>query len=312
MNDVDSAHALLADACRQQITSIREAQRRVLDSVASTGVGPGDKEAVHDFRVAVRRCRTMLRWARLVWKTKRLSRIDKELGYFARTTGTLRDDEVLHDTLTSIPAFESAADEVNSWLRMRTRTGKTRRRKVARVVQDGPSLRESVSLSDKPIRDLAIVLDKLDRVLDTEPTTSWTTQALAVRAMEKSLRAVRRAASAQGDDTEAMHTLRIREKRLRYSAELFANELGKEGSRLVSHATRMQRRLGELHDLDEAIATISRARGLSLVTRGSILADLRAARIACAAKVEPLLNEARGLGAQIVLSCNESLPNSAT
>ena len=103
----------------------------------------------------------------MVWNAKRIARLEKELRYFARTTGTLRDDEVLHETLTSLPSFASVAEEVNTWLATRARTSRTKRGKVFRIVRQGPSLRESVTLGNKPIRELDIVLDKLDRMLDT-------------------------------------------------------------------------------------------------------------------------------------------------
>lgn len=312
MNDVTSAHGLLTHSLRQLIASVRETRQRVLSSTATNSTGPADEEAVHDFRVALRRCRTTLRSAEFIWSAKRISRIDRELRYFGRTTGTLRDDEVLRSTLASMPAFESAADEVRTWLASQARTGRTQRRTVFRIVRQGPSLRESVSEGNKPIRELDVVLDKLERLLDTKPRTLWSAHELAVRAIERALRDVRHAACAIVDDESAMHTLRIREKRLRYTAELFANELGKDGARLVSHATRMQRRLGDLHDLDEAITTITRTRDLTMTTQSSLLTDLRAARATCAAKVDPLLSEARQLDLQPVSTSNESPPNSST
>ncbi len=310
MNDVTAGHVLLANSLRHLIGVIRETRQRVL---ASSGLPvtetTADDEAVHDFRVALRRCRTTLRVARTIWSTKRIERIECELGYFARMTGKLRDDEVLRSILGSLPPSVAPPDEVRAWLDQRARSSRTVRRKIIRIVREGPSLRESAEQKGKPLRPLDVVLDKLERLIETEPMTVCSAEELASVSVDKVIQEVRRAAGADSQDEPAMHTLRIREKRLRYTAELFANELGDHGRRLVTHATRLQRRLGDLHDFDETIATITRARGLSKDTQRAIIATLRVARAACATKVEPHLIEARGLTAPLVLSSNESPPD---
>jgi CHAD domain-containing protein len=120
-------------------------------------------------------------------------------------------------------------------------------------------------------------------------------------------------------DGEAMHTLRIRFKRLRYTAELFGPLLertgtdagagadagtdagagtGRDGTlaadapRLwargvaadAKHAARMQKRLGELHDIDVALQRTARAWGLDAATRAALAEALRAARQRAATK----------------------------
>ena len=313
MNDVASGQILLVNALRGLIVVIRETRQRVLVSEAS-GVSETatDDDAVHDFRVALRRCRTMLRAARILWSSKQVRRIERELGYFASTTGTLRDDEVLRNTLASLSPAAVTLGAEHVWLEKRARAANSKRRNILRIVGVGPTRAEAASAKGKPIRALNIVLEKLDQLLDTEPTTACSAEELALVCVEKVLRDIRSAAQGEVHDVAAMHSLRIREKRLRYTAELFANELGEEGRRLVMHATRMQRRLGELHDFDDAITTVARARGLPKETQRAILSTLRVERAACAAKVEPHLIEARALDAPLVLSRNESPPHSAT
>lgn len=312
MNDVVSGRELLADALKRLIVVIRVTRQRVLGSEAARLAGTAiDDDALHDFRVALRRSRTFLRVAKLLWSTKQIERIERELRYYARTTGTLRDDEVLRSTLASLPNGEAATDEVNAWLAVRTRARRSKCRSILRVVREGPSWEKAMMEKGKPVRPLDDVLDKLERLL-AKPTKSCSTDELAYVGVRNALRDVRRAAQAEVDDARSMHSLRIREKRLRYTAELFAHELGEEGQRLVTHATRMQRRLGELHDFDEAIATVTRARGLEKATQRALTDALRVARATCAAKVAPHLIEARELGAALVLSRIESLPNSST
>ena len=226
-------------------------------------------------------------------------------------TGKLRDDEVLRGILASLPETTAPPEEMRAWLDQRKRSSRPVHRKIMRIVRNGPSFRDTVDKKGKPIRPLDVVLDKLERLIESEPSTAWSAEELATVSVEKVVRGVRAAAQNSIHDEPAMHTLRIREKRLRYTAELFANELGQHGERLVTHATRVQRRLGDLHDVDEAIGTVERARGLSAETQQAIIATLRVAREACATKAEPHVIEARVLVAPLVLSSNESPPDAS-
>lgn len=296
MTEAAPAHVVLAAALRRLGASVRDTRERFLASESAPSAT--DDDALHDFRVTLRRIRTYLRVARFLWNSKRIERIEYELRYFARTTGTLRDDEVLRDTLASLRLPEIAATDVHAWLARRARVARSRRRSILRIVREGPPAQETDSRSTKTIRPLDNVLDKLDRHLDVTPDLVLSTSELARDAIERAARDVREAARAKVVDEEAMHALRIREKRLRYTTELFADELGEDAPRLLQHATKMQRRLGDLHDLDEALRTVARARGLAMPTKQAAIAALRIARKACAAKVEPHLIDARELEAQ--------------
>lgn len=310
MSDVALGHVHLANALRRYIATIRESQQRVIVSELARIAGTTtDDEALHDFRVALRRCRTLLRVAQILWSSKQIHRIERELRYFGRTTGTLRDDDVFRATLTALPASDVPMDEVLAWLANRTRPGRSKRRAIVRILQEGPARREAKDArkeTGKMIRPLQVVLAKLERLLDKEPARTCSVAELASVGIAKAVSDVQRAARAELHDALAMHSLRIREKRLRYTAELFPQELGEEGRRLITQATRMQRRLGELHDVDEAIATVGRARGLAKMSQRLLLDVLRVARARCAAKVEPHLLEARTLDVPVALSCNES------
>lgn len=308
MNEVTSGHVLLTNEIRRLMEMIGETRQRVLSAheVRSEDTPP-DTEAVHDFRVALRRTRTMLRIGRILWSTKQTARLEEELGYYARITGTLRDDEVLRALLASLPIANEARATIDLWLAKRARAGTANDRSTLRLVKDGPSERQAKLKSGKSIRPLLVVLDKLERLLSTEPTPPRTVAELATAAVGKAVQGVKRAAGAGVHETVEMHSLRIREKRLRYTAELFADVLGEDGKHLIAHATRMQRRLGDLHDVDEAIATIKRARGLDWATKLTLVTALGFVRSACSAKVAPHLIEARALGLPVALSCNESL-----
>jgi CHAD domain-containing protein len=73
---------------------------------------------------------------------------------------------------------------------------------------------------------------------------------------------------------------------LRYTAEIFAEVLPGECTRLAKDAARMQKRLGELHDLDQAIAVVLQARSLSRPVRPAVVQALRDARDRLAERIQ--------------------------
>jgi CHAD domain-containing protein len=308
MNDVVLAHVSLAEALRKLIETARETRLRVLEAQGARDTsGAADEEALHDFRVSLRRMRTFLRAARILWSSKQLERIETELRFYARETGTLRDDEVLRETLDKLTLPQAARDEIGAWLVRRSRAGRTRHNTVVRILREGPTRKDVEHAGEKRIRHFELVLGKLDDLLGIEPVNQLSTIEFAWRATQRAIRDVVRSAQADVEDVEAMHALRIREKRLRYTAELFTGELGEDASRLTKHATRMQRRLGELHDVDDALLAVTRARGLAEATQQATAAALRVVRAECAAKIDQHLIETRELSEQLVPTSSESL-----
>jgi CHAD domain-containing protein len=298
--------ALIADA--------RAARERVLaGSQLPRGAGAAhDQEAIHDFRVALRRLRTLLRVARALYGRKRLARIEAELKYYAQTTGGLRDEEALGETLTALPLPEAARAEVGGWLVRRAHAARSRRTLVERLLRDGPPTTVIALPTDKPVRPLDRCFDKLAEILEVGDADHLSTEDLGESALSRARSDVAARAEADVRDAEAMHVLRIREKRLRYTAELFAAPLGAETAHLAKRAARMQRRLGELHDLDEAITKVGRARGLARATRSAVLAALRAARSARELKLAEHLVEERRIASDVVSDETTARPSGDT
>jgi CHAD domain-containing protein len=100
----------------------------------------------------------------------------------------------------------------------------------------------------------------------------------ARRAVEDAKREVEHRRRASMDDPAALHDLRIAYKRLRYTVEVFDSVLPPELLDLAQTATRMQNRLGRLHDVDLAIAAVKGARQLLDVAREALLAALQRVR----------------------------------
>ena len=242
---------------------------------------PGyDAEAVHDLRVALRRLRTLLRPARAIYGKKKLRAVADELRRFAQATGVVRDEEVLHETLRDLDLPRRTRRALDAWIRSRGR----HERELRKAAVD--FLTSDAAAPDKP--SLEAALTALEASVKPRRQGKQSAAALALGALDAAVEGVRAlgASNPKAADPLAMHALRIREKRLRYTAELFAEVLPGEAARLAKDATRMQKRLGELHDLDQALVVVLQARNLPRPTRPAVLQALRDARAALAERLE--------------------------
>lgn len=267
------AHDFLAPALFAMVAEVRRTAARVV-ATGRRG-GADDPEAIHDFRVALRRLRTVLRPARRVFGKRRLREIGAELRRFAQATGALRDEEVLRETLGALALTPRAQSELGAWLGQRARQERVRRRAVVALLAapDGPA---GPSLST--------ALSHLERRLGRLRREDVGADELASAATTRAFAEVEALAPAPARDAAAMHALRIRFKRLRYTAELFGPTLGEPGPVIAKHAARMQKRLGELHDLDEALIRIGRSRALSAPAAAAVRRALFRARREVAAR----------------------------
>jgi hypothetical protein len=115
-----TAEEVLGPLLLSLIESVRLTAQRVIGSGApEAGAAQEGDEAVHDFRVALRRLRTLLRPARWIYGKKRVRRIADGLRAFAATTGELRDQEVLRETLGALALGDDVRAAVEAWLARR-------------------------------------------------------------------------------------------------------------------------------------------------------------------------------------------------
>lgn len=292
MNDKPLANVTLRTALVALVGDARAARTRLFEKDLTK---EKDEEALHDFRVALRRLRTLLRVARLVWGKKRLRRIEGELRHYAHATGALRDEEVLRETLASLELPDAARAELGGWLVRRANQTRNHHAAVEKLLLQGPSRRVEASPSPKHVRPLDRAFDKLVALLESDDVLRISTTTLGDRALLLAMKQVAARAEAGVEDVEGMHALRIGEKRLRYAAELFVASHGARAATLCKRAARMQKRLGELHDIDEALMKLKRARGLSKATRDAATSRLSTLRAAHARKLGPHLVKARRL-----------------
>lgn len=204
-----------------------EESRRMVELVREHELGARadlDPEHVHQLRVTVRRLRALVRGNKAV---------DRELRWFGRSLGAVRDLDVLLGRLTDrlagfAPDDAAAAAPLLAVLRAE--------RVEARALM------------------LAVLnSDRYRALLDTVPTV--TTTSLVDSSAAKAYRVVRDAVDALGDypPDEALHALRVKGKRLRYAAEL-TDGLGP----VAKAAKELQTLLGEHQDASVAEETVRR------------------------------------------------------
>lgn len=211
-----------------------DAQRRRLDN-------PKDAEALHDFRVALRRLRSWLRAYKVpLWGS--VSGKDREvLRAVARATNTARDAEVHVEWLRARKEFfREGRRRGTDWLIERLQTR-------GRAATD--ALGKQVSRDFLPVRrKLTERLRVYTRRVDGAPTevSFADATALLVRHQAEVLGAKISSVHGSGDQ-EAAHEARIAAKRLRYLLEPVAPGVA-QAEPLLSRLEELQDILGALHD----------------------------------------------------------------
>lgn len=215
--------ALLAD--------VRAARDRLDD--------PNDESALHDFRVALRRLRSLLRAFGPQLRDTMDAKIERRLERIADATGASRDLEVHVEWAKR--ARRSMRDRGRpgaDWLIRHLRADK---RKADADLRDNLDRHFS-----KAVRQTERALERYEaRVADDGPRFGEVAADLVSREASALESAIERVTS-QGDRAE-VHAARIAAKRLRYAVEPLAGA-GAPTESLVADLKRMQNTLGELHD----------------------------------------------------------------
>ncbi len=221
-----------------------------------------DAEAIHDLRVALRRLRTLLRLVRGVLGRFHTDAVRAALGEIQRATGALRDAEVVDEILAGL-AIDSQPFEL--WRARRHALERSRRRAVLAKLAAGDLERA---------RDLLGAL----LTLPVNPSRDLDAAKLARRAVRSAEHGVVAHGTVDVADVTALHELRIAYKRLRYAVEMLREVLPPELVALRERAVLMQKRLGDIHDVDVAIELVQRARSLAISLQARVLAALRQER----------------------------------
>jgi len=217
-----------------------------------------DAAACHDLRVALRRTRTVLEIGRPVLGRFHAEEVRRALRDLQRATGALRDEEVLLEVVTSLGVDRP---DVAAWIEARRRREHAQRLALVHLVRDGHLQRGRELLR-------ALLTFRIDPARDRRLAK------FAKRAIDRARREVERQRAAGLDDASALHDLRIAYKRLRYTAEALADALPNGVAQLAPASAKIQKRLGDVHDVDVAIGAVRRARTLTPEGRADLLAAL--------------------------------------
>lgn len=241
---------------------------RALPAESARVTSAADDEAVHDLRVTIRRIRTVLRLVRPLYGRFHADVVRRAFASVQRATGALRDEEALVETLDGLELPATA--ELTRFRTARRRREIALRRAVVAHLRSG---------------ELARARRLLDALLTlpVRPKRERELAGFAERVVARARKGVQRKRDADPDDARALHDLRIAYKHLRYAIETFGEALaGAEGGAAAAaereQAKAEQKRLGEVHDLDVALAVIARTRSLGPAAREGLKRALREAR----------------------------------
>ena len=232
-------------------TPAREAVGRIVRTIleiAGSNV-PGilddlDTEFLHDYRICLRKIRSVLSLVRDVYPSDGTRRMRSVLGDLARQTNRLRDLDVYllaRDQYLGLlpPVLRPALNE------MFEDFSAERERELRRVIS---SMRGQSSR--RLLREMNEYFSE-KTPHEPSPAAELPVGPLVFRAIYKRYRKIRRIAAGIGAETpdEIVHELRIECKKLRYLMEFFTELLPKkEGAAMQRLLRRLQGRLGEFND----------------------------------------------------------------
>ena len=258
-------------------TSVRVLLESLLEALRSQqeGVRRDDPDALHDFRVALRRARCLIGQLRGVLAADELEHFRREIRWLGALSGPVRDRDVLLERLASsrrglAPEEEAALEPLLALLR--------RERDAAR-------LEIHQAMGSARYRRLLDEWERVASARDDEPsdgagdppppsgakTAARPVAAVAAEAIERAWRRLLRhgRAASEKSSAEALHRVRIDGKKLRYLLELFQSAYpGVDLGPTVSALKRLQDSLGELNDATVREESLRRL-GRSLAADGA-------------------------------------------
>lgn len=274
-----SAQSAVSQIARVMIEAARQNEAGLLADI--------DTEFLHDYRVSIRKLRSVLSLIKGVYPKLDTKRLKGAFGDFARTTNRLRDLDVYlmeEDSFRSMlpeslraglpPLFEAFRVE--------------RRRELSRIRRHfrSPSYRKAIQ-------------DQIDWFTQTTPPKGARSDLpigqLSAREIFLHYKRVAKRGAALADDTpdEEVHELRIECKKLRYLLELFASLYpAKEIKTIIRQLKGLQSVLGQFND--SAVQQLSLADSLahapelgreSAAALGGLIAHLHQSQILARSRV---------------------------
>lgn len=199
-----------------------------------------DAEALHDFRVALRRTRSVLRAYR-PWLGSIPRKLRRHLRALARATNMARDTEVMMDWLR-VERRKIRAPHRAGFIWLQARLSDRYEASCAEITRE--VLKEFAGMEQR-LRASLTPIANADREAASSPSYTVITADLIRQHAAELAEHLEDIDSV--DDAEAIHAARIRGKRLRYLIEPLANELP-AAEKIVARMKRFQDRFGVLCD----------------------------------------------------------------
>jgi CHAD domain-containing protein/CYTH domain-containing protein len=238
----DSARRTARRIAQDLLSKAREAQGK-LDA-------GDDPEALHDFRVALRRLRSWLRAFEDTLADTVSPKYRRRLGDVADATGESRDLEVHIEWVTRFGRRQSKRNRTGvDWLCADLQTRKRRSDLALRRAIDAGFLPNATAVGER--------LDSFTSSVDEMETPFARAAAKLIRSQSAEARGALGAIGSIGDEAEA-HAARIAAKRLRYLLEPLTECLD-DAPRIVKQLSTLQDNLGKLHDAQVFGRDIARA-----------------------------------------------------
>jgi triphosphatase len=232
--------------------SLHTAFRRLADSVLEqllanqpAVIAGEETEGIHQMRVAVRRLRSLLKLFKAFVEPHARARFEDELRWFGDVLGTARDWDVF--VAETVPAaIEGGVNR--AWiepLRARAMGKQQAARQAARRTVLAPEFTRFVLAFQAWSRcgDALLPHRLIDRPL------AKVAPGLLDRTAEK---VDKRLAGSGDDDPTSLHALRKSAKKLRYGIQYLDGLYGREAKRYLKSCDALQKRLGDLNDLETA------------------------------------------------------------
>lgn len=205
-----------------------------------------DVEFVHDLRVATRRARSALRLFAPALGARRCESLRQELAWAARLSSPVRDLDVFLEVLPAHLEHAGVEEESRRWL---SAWLGARRKAAQEVLAAGLATARFGRLLSRVEGFARSPAPRAPRGAAALPVT-----AAAHALIERAAKGVRKAGKAVGSPPSpaALHALRIRFKRLRYTCEFFRDALEGEAGAYLSLLVEVQDCLGAHQDATAA------------------------------------------------------------
>ena len=241
-SDEEAARRLALKA----LAAARAAERRLDDRT--------DPEALHDFRVAIRRLRSLLRAYRPQLESSVRKKDRSRLRKLQRTTGGGREADVALEWLTK--QQRDLAPEHLTGLNWLSASLLARRRECAQALD--AEVREAFKRTAERLEERLAIMRSEQNLLAERPHVSFARTLANLTEAHATDLLVQLGQIARMDDAAALHEARIMSKRLRYLLEPIRAYVA-EAQPIVKKTKRLQDVLGDLNDVHVLMGEIDGA-----------------------------------------------------